>query len=216
VTSTAWIPSVVVSSAQDRVTASLLTAGDPEGLRRLLFCHGGRVREALRFEFPSLDEALVDDVMSLASLRVWRSRHRYESERGSLRAWLLVIARHCAIRHLAERNREGLTFTANLDGVPAPAHAVNTALAQMINDVRQCISQLPKQQRAVLFADLAAGGLADCKDLAQELGTTKRSVWVSRANGLRQLRTTLQKLNYPFRLVRRRLDADEDLSEAPA
>jgi RNA polymerase sigma factor (sigma-70 family) len=216
VTSTAWIPSFIVPSQQDRVIARLLMAGDPEGLRRLLAFHGGRVREAVRFEFPGLDHSLLDDVLSLATLRVWRARHRYAPERGSLRAWLMVIARNCAIRLLAERNREGLIFTANLDGVPAPEPEINTAFAQAIKDVRTCISQLPKQQRVVILADLEAGGLANCKELAMELGTTHRSVRVSRANGLRQLRTALQGLDYPRRLARRRLEDLEGLSEAPA
>jgi RNA polymerase sigma factor (sigma-70 family) len=214
--STAWISSAIVPSQQERVIAHLLMAGDPEGLRRLLACHGGRVREAVRFEFPGLDQSLLDDVMSLASLRVWRARHRYTPERGSLRAWLMVIARNCAIRLLAERNREGLIFTANLDGVPAPDQEINMAVVQAINDVRTCISQLPKQQRVVILADLAAGGLANCKELAQELGTSNRSVRVSRANGLRQLRTALQGLNYPRRLARHPLEDLEGLSEAPA
>lgn len=199
-TSTERIRSVIVPTPQDRAIARLLTAGDAEGLRRLLATHGGRVREVLRSEFPTLDGALLDDVMSLAALRVWRARHRYVPERGTLRAWLLVIARNCAVRHLAARNRQGLTFTANLDGVPAPGPEFDATAYQVIHDVRMCISQLPKQQRNVILADLAAGGLASCKDLAQELGTTNRSVRASRAKALRYLRAALARLNYPWRL----------------
>jgi DNA-directed RNA polymerase specialized sigma24 family protein len=215
VTSTDRIPSVVVPTPQDRVTARLLAAGDPEGLRRLLTFHGGRVREAVRAEFPGLDGALLDDVMSLASLRVWRAKHRYVANRGSLRAWLLVIARSCAVRLLAERNREGLTFSACLDGTPAPGE-IDPARVEIIRDVRTCISQLPNQQRAVLFADLAAGGLALSSDLARELGTTGRSIRVSRANGLRQLREALRKLNYPFLSGEHPDPPDDGMLEAPA
>src|SRR5947207_2225451 len=149
VTSALWMSPVV---PQDRRIARLLMAGEPEGLRRLFVLHGGRVREVVRFEFPGLDCALLDDVMSLAALRIWRARHRFTWKHGSLRAWLLVIARRCALRHLAAQDRERVSFTADLDGLPAPAHEIDPMIVTVVQDVRRCIGRLPKQQRVVLLA----------------------------------------------------------------
>ena len=187
---------------RDQETARLLAAADPEGLRRLWLDHGGRVRETLRREFQSvLDESEIDDAMSQASQRVWRSGARFDPMRGSLRAWFYCIARNCTLRVIeSKRAQSAVTFVENLDDLQVQvAHGGDDGSAgpePFARDLYRCIDRLPAQQRAVVLADLAAGGTAETGHLIEQLGTTRNSIYVARNNARKALRAMLQAMGY--------------------
>lgn len=203
-------PSIIPAADQkpdrDQETIRLLKHGDPEALRRILADHGGNVLGLLRKEFTKvLDQQEIEDALSRASMRVWRSGKSYDPGRGTLAAWLYVIARNCARTVLEVKRRDsGITFVADLD---AAASASATMVQpdtrdhpgdNFAEDVRGCIESLAPQQRAVLLADLAAGGAADTEVLAEQLGTSRNSVYVSRNNGRKALRAALLALGHPL------------------
>lgn len=198
------IPAAGQRPDRDQDTIRLLMRGDPEALRRILVDHGGVVLGLLRKEFINvLDQQEIEDALSRASMRVWRSGKAYDPSRGSLAAWLYVIARNCARTVLEVKRRDsGLTFLADLDSQASPAPRVAEPDAHrdpgdhFAEDVRGCIEALPPQQRAVLLADLAAGGAADTEVLAEQLGTSRNSVYVSRNNGRKALRAALLELGH--------------------
>ena len=99
-------------------------------------------------------------------------------ERVSANAWSYVMARSLAPRLVgadgAERHVED-PFTA---------------------DVLACLKELSRQQRIVLLADLSAGGMASAARLAQELKTSRNTIYVARANGRRAIRLALMKRGY--------------------
>ena len=81
-------------------------------------------------------------------------------------AWLYVIARNRARSLLEPRRTPELVYVASLDDQPAPAgptapdeHAIANSGA-LAADVERCMETLSDQQRAVLRADLAHGGIA--------------------------------------------------------
>src|SRR5687768_4104013 len=51
------------------------------------------------------DRAAAEDVTQEAFLGVWRSRDRYDADRGTTRTWLLAVTRHRAIDALRRRRR---------------------------------------------------------------------------------------------------------------
>lgn len=188
---------------RDQETARLLRRGDPEGLRRLLRDHGGKARGALRREFSKvLDMLEIDEAISQASHSVWRTSDRFDPSRTPLGVWFYVIARNCARRIIdCKRRQAALPLHEEIDslaGAPAPAPdfdgSVGAARQAFIDAVHRCIDRLPPQQRAVLRADLLAGGSADTAELARELGTTRNSVYVSRTNGRKALRALMVEL----------------------
>jgi RNA polymerase sigma factor (sigma-70 family) len=191
---------------RDQETARLLARGDQEGLRRLLVDHGGKVLGLLRKEFVRvLDFQEIDDAVSQASVRAWRSGRNFAPERGSLAAWFYVIARNCARRLVEAKGKHAvLSFRDDLDSAAA-AKAASAAESQakapkdqFLADVKRCIDALAPQQRAVLLADLAAGGSAPTDELAGQLQTTRNSIYVSRNNGRKALRAAMQKLGHTF------------------
>ncbi|MBK8099531.1 MAG: sigma-70 family RNA polymerase sigma factor [Planctomycetes bacterium] len=173
----------------------MLVAHDARGLERVLADHGARVSSLLRREFRGVLDALqVDDAISQALQRVWRAASSFDFARGSLAAWFTVIARNCA-RRIRDQARRGTTESlASVEGAVAPRAAeAGEGPSRWLAVFRQCIDELQPQQRAVLLADLAAGGTVPAGELAVRLGTTANSVYVSRANGRKALRIALQQ-----------------------
>jgi len=195
---------------RDRETARLLWARDPEGLRRLIGDHAGRIRNALRKEFGKmLDPLELDEALNQASFRAFHAGGRYDAARAPLPAWFHVVARNCARRILdCKRSRAMLTLIEDLASAPSatPAADDGAELARrqaFADEVHRCIDLLPPQQRSVILADLAAGGTADTEGLARDLATTRNSIYVSRTNGRKALRMAILANGdpLPFRAV---------------
>lgn len=188
---------------RDAVTAQLLAALDQEGLNRLLADHGGRIRWVLRREFSSvLDDSEIDEAINQAAHKAWRNARRYDAGRGSLRSWFYVIARTSTLRLLEQKKRRAnLSYLPDLDASQARATAPEPVPAdqqQFVDVLYRCIDELSPQQRAVVLADLAAGGTAPATELAAELKTTPNSVYVSRNAARRQLRIALARNGHIF------------------
>jgi RNA polymerase sigma factor (sigma-70 family) len=192
---------------RDAVTVSLLLQGDPEGLRRLLLDHGATVRWTLRNEFRDvLDELQIDEALSHASQRVWKNGRRFDPSLGTLRSWLYVIARNCARRVLeVERRHSTVRYVDDLDAAAAPPTSAEAGEPTAPNsepsfvvDLRRCIQELPRLQRAIVLADLAAGGSAPAKGLAATLATSTNSVYVSRNHARKAIRLAMLRLGHRF------------------
>jgi RNA polymerase sigma factor (sigma-70 family) len=168
----------------------------------MLTDHGNGVRWTLRKEFSKvLDELQIDDAINQATLRVWRSAHRFDPSRGTLRAWFYAVARNCAKRVLERRRRDEVRYVDDLDSAAERIVGEEYTAPQQLrfaHDLRRCIDRLPPQQRAVILADLAAGGTATTEDLASELRTTRNSIYVSRTNARKSLRVALIALGHRF------------------
>ena len=170
----------------------------------MLVDHAGKVRAVLHKEFDNvLDASEIDDAVAQASIRVWRQGRRYDAGRGTLRAWFYVIAKNCGHRILTnKRSQSGMSFVDDLDTRPEMAASVPDAEVQrkqkFLRDLYKCIDELPALQRAVVLADLAAGGTAATEDLIVEMKTTSNSIYVSRTNARKALRSALTGLGYQF------------------
>jgi RNA polymerase sigma-70 factor, ECF subfamily len=78
-----------------------------------------------------------EDVLQEVFLQLWRNPSAFDSNRGSLAAWLAVIARHRAIDHLRRRRPETdfeevvLSVDPQLDSQAARAEAIGRIRAVM-------------------------------------------------------------------------------------
>lgn len=136
------------------------------------------------------DSGVAEEVTQDVFLNVWRRASSYQSQRGSVLAWLFSIAHHRAIDELRRRRREqaqtqpGVDLTDKLsdDSVDPTEHAATEMERSRLNDA---LSRLRPEQREVVvlayFGGLTHSEIA--RHLGQPLGTVKT-----------RMRLALQKL----------------------
>lgn len=182
----------------DAEIVRLLQQQDGRGLQLLLEKHGGRARAGLRKTFgAALNDNEIDDAMSRASFRAWRSAAAYDPLRGTLRAWFFVQLRSAGLELLRDRRRRREQLRPDLEQVVGGPDAAMADVAAgsspgaYLAAVHACIAELPRKQRAVVEADLRAGEIADAAQLAQSLRTTRNSVYVLRSTARKALKKLL-------------------------
>jgi RNA polymerase sigma-70 factor (ECF subfamily) len=79
--------------------------GDQDACRQLYTEHGPRVLAYLRRS--GFDPATADDLLQETFARVFRSLGTFDPQRGSLRGWVVTIARNVARRHWRRQDPGG-------------------------------------------------------------------------------------------------------------
>ena len=139
------------------------------------------------------NEADAEEVTSDVYSQVWRNASTFDGSRGSVNAWLTMLARSRSIDRLRSRARarreETLDTIAN---VPAGGETPETAswLGQQRSRVREALKSLSPEQREAIelayFSGLTQSELAE--RLQQPLGTVKTRIRL----GMIKLRERLQ------------------------
>ena len=125
------------------------------------------------------DPAIAEDVVQESFLSVWRQAATFDSDRGSLRTWLLAVVRNRAIDRIrAERSRptSGAVDLDALTSLRAETDVWADVAASLYRDaVRKSLLRLPAEQRTTV--ELAYfGGLTHveiAEKMAVPLGTVK-------------------------------------------
>jgi RNA polymerase sigma-70 factor (ECF subfamily) len=133
------------------------------------------------------DTAAAEDVLQEVFLQLWRNPVVFDSNRGSLGAWLAVIARNRAIDALRKRKPESdadeVIVAVNLD------IESETDRRRVLERVRGVVNALPTEQRSAVemafFEGLTHSEIA--AKTGQPLGTIKTRI----RNGLLSLRKAL-------------------------
>jgi RNA polymerase sigma-70 factor (ECF subfamily) len=182
------------SQAEDAGLLRRISTGDSGGLGSLYDRHGRAVYSlALRILGDESDaEEVTQDVFAQA----WRRAAQYDASRGTVAAWLLVMARTRAIDRLRSRrvrpegrvrDDEGLTLQQLPSTDPDAASAM--VAAERGQRVRRALESLPLLQRVALelayFEGLSQREIAE--RLEQPIGTVKTRMRL----GLLKLRDVL-------------------------
>lgn len=139
------------------------------------------------------DQGLAEDVVQEVFLSVWRSQHRYQPERGSVRSWVLGITHHRAVDALRRRTSQRRLTAAgqdDADRLPGRDHTEAEAVRRdESRTVRAATELLPGEQRRAIelayFSGLTHVEIATELDLP--LGTVKGRIRL----GLEKLRDGL-------------------------
>jgi RNA polymerase sigma-70 factor (ECF subfamily) len=98
--------------------------------------------------------ALAEDVVQEAFLSLWRTRSRYERDRGSVRTWVLGIVRNRAIdalRRRAVRDRGIVDDEGLQERVAAPERTdLDVARREEAREIRDALADLPAEQSRVI------------------------------------------------------------------
>jgi RNA polymerase sigma-70 factor (ECF subfamily) len=175
----------------DEEVMVLLRDGNPDAFEVIYDRHGGAAF-SLAYRMVG-DRNVAEDITQEAFLSMWRSRVRFDRERGSVRAWVLGIVHHRTIdalrRNIAHDRRrtsaEGLE-----ERQEAPERTeVEVARRDEAREVRDAMQTLPGEQLEVVrlayfggFTHTEIAGMLD-----QPIGTVKGRMRL----GLEKMRRTL-------------------------
>ncbi len=158
-----------------------MSAGDQDGLAKLYDLFAGRVYSLALRMLRNVDDAqeVVQDVFAQA----WRSAGRYDRGRGTVGAWLLVMARSRALDRLRARrvgDRAAAAAGEDPDALPgrgAPQDLVAIGEEQA-ESLRRALDDLPHDQRETIELAYFEGltHLEVAARLGQPLGTVKTRI----------------------------------------
>jgi RNA polymerase sigma-70 factor (ECF subfamily) len=155
----------------------LVQEGRPQAFEVLYDRHGGAAF-SLAYRMVG-DRVTAEDISQEAFLSIWRSRMRYQRDRGSVRTWVLGIVHHRAIDAL-RRNLVHERRRASAEGIEERHEAreltdVEAARREEARHVRSALEQLPDEQCRVIelayFGGFSHSRIAEM--LEEPIGTIK-------------------------------------------
>ena len=177
--------------------------GDATVLGDLLDAHRHSLERALLTRYGAyLQHADVDDAMSIALGRLWRSRLSFDPTQGALSAWFYAIVFSVASNlwksARARAMRVDFTDPAGLDRLPSrPDDAQQSLSLRFSADfeaVASALQSLPITHRRILLADASSpSGVAGSAELAAELGTCPSTIREYRRRARERLRRIIQE-----------------------
>ncbi|MGA7351137.1 MAG: sigma-70 family RNA polymerase sigma factor, partial [Acidobacteriaceae bacterium] len=100
------------------------------------------------------DTSAAEEVLQDLFLQLWRGASRFDSSRGSLPAWLLVIGRNRALSRLRRRERREILEDPeefSLESVPSAGDLEDEAArTQLMQRLRGAMATLPPEQKEAL------------------------------------------------------------------
>src|SRR2546421_4005061 len=149
----------------------LVRNGDPRALEPVYDRHGGAAF-SLAYRMVG-NRTVAEDVVQEAFLSIWRSRLRYETERGSVRSWVLGIVHHRtidALRRNLVHDRRRTSAEGLEERQEAPERTdVEAARREEARHVKSALDTLPEEQRRTI--ELAYFGGFSHSQIAQMLET---------------------------------------------
>ena len=155
----------------------LVQDGNPDAFELMYDRHGGPAF-SLAYRMVG-DRTVAEDITQEAFLSIWRSRSRYQRDRGSVRSWVLGIVHHRTIDAL-RRNLVHDRRRASAEGIEERHEAreltdVEAARRDEARTVRAALEELPDEQCRVIelayFGGFTHTEIADM--LAMPVGTVK-------------------------------------------
>jgi DNA-directed RNA polymerase specialized sigma24 family protein len=142
-----------------------------------------------------LDEMELGAVLNAVVFNVWRSAGSFNPAKGNLEGWLYRIAEREAVNRIRQGRPAGDTTLLDFDPPLIGRRPDDTSFTDQprVKELLAAIDQLPRLQRAVIRADLAAGDKADDERLALQHDSNVNSIRATRTIARKKLRDMLER-----------------------
>ena len=162
------------SRADDAILLERVRNGEQDAMGEIFDRHGRMVYSAAWHILR--DEGHAEDVMQEILFKVWQNPALFVPARGSLRGWLMRMARNRSIDVLRQRK---LSVPVEEQRLASKGNLVLEAeQTNMVEKVRQAMKSLPEEQQQsvylAFFEDLTHAEIAELT--AQPLGTIKTRI----------------------------------------
>lgn len=134
---------------------------------------------------------LAEDAVQETFARAWRSRHRFDASRGSLRTWLYSIERNLLVDMARSRQRQEIRDARLGDAEPIVDH-VESAIASW--QVEEAVRQLTAAHRTVVVEIYFRGRTS--KEMADRLAVPEGTVRSRLFYALKALKLTLEEMGW--------------------
>ena len=176
----------------DEELMPLIGAKDSEAFEVFYDRHGGAVY-SLAYRIVG-ERASAEDVTQEAFISIWRSGARFDRTRGSVRSWVLGIARNRAIDALRSRAGKAPKLTFDDEGIieqrPAAELTDQQALQhETASEIHGALRAIPGEQSQVI--ELAYFGGFSHSEIARMLGVPMGTVKGRMRLGLEKIRGEL-------------------------
>lgn len=193
--------------ADDVELALRMMEGDQDALRHVINHYGPKVKGALRRKYGrTVDSRILEEAFYRAAYALWTSAGEFDDSKGSLGGLFYTCACNEVVTILRKGDKAPLVSLDALDNnsqdsLTTKADAgdpseLSEEKRKLFADLQEVIAALPGNQRAITEADLAAGCDADNAYLAEMLGTTRNSVYVSRNKAREKIKLEMRKRGY--------------------
>ncbi|MEP7003625.1 MAG: sigma-70 family RNA polymerase sigma factor [Chloroflexota bacterium] len=178
-----------VTADADTAVVARIVAGDPDALGELYDRYGRVVFGVISTLLRSPEAA--EEVCQDAFHRLWRAAGSYRPDRGSVRTWLLTIARNAAIDWRRTKGTRLLRETELSPHAPTGALPVEDLVIQNLQEqrTRTLLAALPPEQRLCLT--LAFWGGLSQREIALQTGVALGTVKSRVRLGMGKLRSAL-------------------------
>jgi RNA polymerase sigma-70 factor, ECF subfamily len=134
--------------ASDAALIERISRRDESALAELYDRYAGLLTSVLNR--VARDGQAAEEILQDVFYQLWRAPERFDASRGSLPAWLVVIARNRAISRLRKKNPAvGDELTEGLVALPFNLESA-VSQQQMLGKVRGALESLPGEQRAAV------------------------------------------------------------------
>lgn len=193
----------IEQSERDAELIKRFLAQDEDALAELLCEVASPVEHSLIKRFESLlDSHEITGAVNKAAYKVWISASRFNPGVGDLKGWFYRIAYREVLNCLRGNKSEDIPLEWDPAGSVhsfwgSTSHHLGADKTAALNEI---IDQMPRLQKAVMLADLAAGERADDERLADRLESNVNSIRVTRSNARQRIRKEMKARGFEFEI----------------
>lgn len=190
------------TESDDGALIAAMQRGSHDALAAVLGKYASRVKGYLVNRFRvRLREPEIDEALNVTACNLWRTIQTFNPDESSLLGWFIRIAHNAALDEIRKHQRhaaEALAVEPEFRPAKAsdrPDGAQETLTERRLRLMHHIIThELKGKMRAVAMADLVAGGEADRKELARDLGIPVTQVDVTRSQSRKRIRERVLQL----------------------